>query len=158
MIWIVELLVDSLASFPLGALLSMMLAVQRYNGLAYVSGERQRAVSMKSNGEKPSYALDPLIVRGWELKANGIRLEELLAAYAQLQGGDMQALEWFTATNTMIGIAYTYGLHPNASAGRPYDGMWKLEYAGARSVIAAYQEEHGTRQISVGVLLHHRTR
>src|SRR5260370_12792618 len=74
--------------FHLGALLSTMLAVQRYNGLAYVSGERQRAASMKSNGEKPSYALDPLIVRGWELKANGIRLEELLAAYAQLQGGD----------------------------------------------------------------------
>src|SRR5258708_13370657 len=129
-----------------------MLAVQRYNGLAYVSGERQRAASMKSNGEKPSYALDPLIVRGWELKANGIRLEELLAAYAQLQGGDMQALEWFTATNTMIGIAYTYGLHPNALAGRPYDGVWKREYAGGGSVIAAYAEEPETRQIYVGIL------
>ncbi len=107
---------------------------------------------MKSNGEKPSYALDPLIVRDWELKANGIRLEELLAAYAQLQGGDMQALEWFTATNTMIGIAYTYGLHPNASAGRPYDGMWKREYAGGGSVIVAYAEEPETRQIYVGIL------
>jgi hypothetical protein len=89
-----------------------MLSVQRYNGLAYVSVERQGAIFMKSNGEKPSYALDPLIVRDWELKANGIRLEELLAAYAKLQGGDMQALEWFTATNTMIGIAYIYGLQP----------------------------------------------
>jgi len=43
---------------------------------------------MKSNKEKPSYALDPLIVRDWELKANGIRLEALLAAYAQRQGSD----------------------------------------------------------------------
>lgn len=75
---------------------------------------------MKSNREKPSYALDPLIVRDWELIANGIRLEALLAAYAQQQGSDIQALECVTATNTMIGIAYTYGLHPNASAGRPY--------------------------------------
>src|SRR5260221_12487803 len=121
--------------FHLGALLWTALAVQHYNGLASVSGERQGAASMKSNGEKPSLALDPLIVRDWELKANGIRLEELLAAYAQLQGGDMQALEWFTATNTMIGIAYTYGLHPNASTGQPYDGIWKREYAGGGSVI-----------------------
>ncbi len=115
---------------------------------------------MKSNGEKPSYALDPLIVRDWELKANGIRLAELLAAYAQLQGGDTQALEWFTATNATIGIAYTYGLHPNASAGRPYDGVWKREYAGGGSVIVAYAEEPETRQIYVGILwqqrrLHH---
>jgi len=107
---------------------------------------------MKSNGEKPSYALDPLIVRDWELKANGIRLEELLAAYAQQQRSDMQALEWFTATNTMIGIAYTYGLHPNASAGRPYDGMWKREFAGGGSVIVAYAEEPETHQIYVGIL------
>ncbi len=78
---------------------------------------------MRNNEEKSSYALDPLIVRDWELKANGIRLEELLAAYAQQQRSDIQALEWFTATNTRIGIAYTYGLHPNASAGRP------LQYA-----------------------------
>ncbi len=117
---------------------------------------------MKSNGEKPSYALDPLIVRDWELKANGIRLEELLAAYAQQQGSGMQALEWFTATNMMIGIAYIYGLHPNAPAGRPYDGMWKREYAGGGSVIAAYAEEPETRQIYVGILwqqrrLHHPT-
>lgn len=35
-----------------------MLAVQRYNGLAYTLGERQAAASMKSNREKPSYALD----------------------------------------------------------------------------------------------------
>ena len=40
---------------------------------------------MRNNEEKPSYALDPLIVRDWELKANDIRLEELLAAYAQQQ-------------------------------------------------------------------------
>jgi hypothetical protein len=117
---------------------------------------------MKSNGEKPSYALDPSIVRDWELKANGIRLEELLAAYAQQQGSDMQALEWFTAANKVIGIAYTYGLHPNASAGRPYDGMWKREYAGGGSVIVAYSEEPETRQIYVGILwqqrrLHHPT-
>jgi len=117
---------------------------------------------MQGNGENPSYALDPLIVRDWELKANGIRLEELLAAYAQQQGIDMQALAWFTATNTMIGIAYTYGLHPNASAGRPYDGMWKREYAGGGSVIVAYAEEPETRQIYVGILwqqrrLHHPT-
>jgi hypothetical protein len=75
--------------FHLGALLWTALAVQRYNGLASVSGERQGAVSMKSNGEKSSYALDPSVARDWELKANGIRLEELLAAYAQLQGDDM---------------------------------------------------------------------
>ncbi|TMD83697.1 MAG: hypothetical protein E6I79_15185, partial [Chloroflexi bacterium] len=117
---------------------------------------------MRNNEEKPSYALDPLFVRDWELKANGIRLEELLAAYAQQQGSDMQALEWFTATNTMIGIAYTYGLHPNASAGRPYDGMWKREFAGGGSVIVAYAEEPQTRQIYVGILwqrrrLHHPT-
>ncbi len=117
---------------------------------------------MKSNGEKPSYALDPSIVRDWELKANGIRLEELLAAYAQQQESDIQALEWFTATNKVIGIAYTYGLHPNASAGRPYDGMWKREYAGGGSVIVAYSEEPETRQIYVGILwqqrrLHHPT-
>ncbi len=118
---------------------------------------------MKSNGEKPSYALNPLIVRDWELKANGIRLEELLAAYAQQQRSDRQALEWFTATNTMIGIAYTYGMHPNASsAGRPYDGVWKHEYAGGGSVIVAYAEEPETRQIYVGILwqqrrLHHPT-
>src|SRR5258708_9741351 len=124
--------------FHLGALLSTALAVQRYNGLASVSGERQGAVSMKSNGEKPAYALDPSVARDWELKANGIRLEELLAAYAQLQEGDMQALKWFTAPNSVIGIAYTYALHPNASAGRPYDGMWKREYAGAGSRIVAY--------------------
>src|SRR5258708_22086843 len=111
---------------------------------------------MKSNGEKPSYALDPLIVRGWELKANGIRLEELLAAYAQLQGGDMQVLEWFTATNTMIGIAYTYGLHPNASAGRPYDGMWKREYAGGGAGLLGYAEEPENRPIYVRNLLQQR--
>src|SRR5207302_2212369 len=62
--------------------------------LACVSGERQRATSMKSNGEKPSYALDPSIVHDWELKANGIRLEELLAAYAQQQGSDRIELPW----------------------------------------------------------------
>ena len=117
---------------------------------------------MRNNEEKPSYALDPLFVRDWELKANGIRLEELLAAYAQQQRSDIQALEWFTATNTMIGIAYTYGLHPNAPAGRPYDGVWKREYAGGGSVIVAYAEEPQTRQIYVGILwqrrrLHHPT-
>ncbi len=115
---------------------------------------------MRNNEEKTSYVLDPLIVRDWELKANGIRLEELLVAYAQQQGSDIQALEWFTATNTRIGIAYTYGLYPNASAGRPYDGMWKREYVGGGSVIVAYAEEPETRQVYVGILwqqrrLHH---
>jgi hypothetical protein len=62
----------------------------------------------------------------------------------------------------MIGITYTYGLHPNASAGRPYDGMWKREYTGGGSVIVAYAEEPETRQIYVGILwqqrrLHHPT-
>src|SRR6516164_1350591 len=117
---------------------------------------------MPDNREKPSYSLDPLVARDWELRANGILLEELLAAYTQQQGSDMQALEWFTATNTTIGIAYTYGLHPNASAGRPYDGMWKREHAGGGSVIVAYAEEPETRQVCVGILwqqrrLHHST-
>src|SRR5260370_8203799 len=64
---------------------------------------------------------------------------------------DMQALECVTATNTMIGVAYTYGLHPNASARRTYDGVWKREYAGGGSVIVAYAEEPATRQIFVGI-------
>jgi len=136
--------------------------VQRYDGLAYMPGERQAAASMQSNGEDPSYALDPLVARDWELRANDIRLEELLAAYAQQQGSEMQALAWFTATNATIGIAFTYGLHPNASAGRPYDGMWKREYAGGGSVVVAYAEEPETRQIYIGILwqqrrLHHPT-
>jgi hypothetical protein len=117
---------------------------------------------MLNNREQPSYAHAPLVARDWELRANGILLEELLAAYAQQHGSDMQALKWFTATNPTIGIAYTYGLHPNAPAGRPYDSMWKREYAGGGSVIVAYAEEPQTRQVYVGILwqqrrLHHPT-
>src|SRR5205814_1529794 len=151
-----------LASFPLW---SLALEGARSNStmdwpMCQVKSREQHV--MKNNEEKPSYALDPLIVRDWELKANGIRLEELLAAYAQQQRSDIQALEWFTATNTMIGIAYTYGLHPNAPAGRPYDGVWKREYVGGGSVIVAYTEEPQTCQIYVGILwqrrrLHHPT-
>jgi len=58
MIWIVELLVAhcwlSGVFSSLVALLWTMLAVQHYNRLASVSGERQGAIFMKSNGEKPS--------------------------------------------------------------------------------------------------------
>ncbi|GAC1350079.1 MAG: hypothetical protein NVSMB27_29200 [Ktedonobacteraceae bacterium] len=119
---------------------------------------------MRSNEEKPSYALDASVVRGWEIVVNGIPLEALLDAYVTQvhQPEERASLEWLTATNRSIGIAYTYGLHPNALAGQPYDGIWKREYTGGGSVIAVYAEEPVTRHIYVGVLwqrrpLHHPT-
>src|SRR5438270_3803507 len=51
---------------------------------------------------KPAYAIDSSVARSWELKANNIRLEELLAAYAQVHAMLPQELEWFTATNVKI--------------------------------------------------------
>ena len=47
---------------------------------------------------------------------------------------------------------YTYGVHPNASPDHPYDGIWKREYFGGGSVVVAYAEEPGTKEIYVGVL------
>ena len=117
---------------------------------------------MMGNGEKPSYALDASVVRGWEIVVNGLPIEALLDAYttqAHVQE-KRAALEWLTATNRSVGIAYTYGLHPNALAGHPYDGIWKREYMGGGSVITVYAEEPVTHHIYVGVLwqrrpLHH---
>lgn len=108
------------------------------------------------NGEQPPYALADSVVRDWEIEANGIRLENLLAAYAQLHATGVQALKWFTATNRKVGLTYTYGLHPNASQEQPYDGIWKREYVGGGSVIVAYTEEPETHQIFVGLLWQHR--
>ena len=106
----------------------------------------------EQQSSKPPYAIDSSVARSWELKANNIRLEELLAAYAQVHAMLPQELEWFTATNVKIGILYTYGLHPNASLDRLYDGIWKREYFGGGSVIVAYTEEPATQRIYVGVL------
>ena len=115
-----------------------------------------------SDEEKPSYALNASVVRGWEIVVNGLPIEVLLDVYtAQTHQQEKRAtLEWLTATNRSVGIAYTYGLHPNALVGRPYDGIWKREYMGGGSVIAVYAEEPVTRHIYVGVLwqlrpLHH---
>ncbi len=85
---------------------------------------------------------------------NAIPIEELLHAHAHahVHHTQMQALQWLTATNRTIGITYTYGLHPNAPLDVPYDSMWKREYAGGGSVVAAYSEEPGTRHIYVGIL------
>jgi hypothetical protein len=105
---------------------------------------------------KPSYALDSRINRGWELRANNVRLEELLQAYAQIHHVETQDLEWFTATNAHIGITYTYGRHPNALPNKPYDGIWKREQHGGGSVVVAYAEEPETQQIYVGILWQHR--
>src|SRR5437016_4075334 len=101
---------------------------------------------------KPPYAIGPDVKRGWELKANDIPLEELLAAYVQVHGILPQDLEWFTATNVHVGVRYTYGIHPNASPDYLYDGMWKREYFGGGSVVVAYTEEPATGRIYVGVL------
>ncbi len=107
-----------------------------------------------STEEKPPYALDASVVRGWEIVVNGISLEALLDAYmVQMHTQEKRVtLEWLTATNRSVGIAYTYGLHPNALAEQPYDGIWKREYMGGGSVIAVYAEDPVTRHIYVGVL------
>ncbi|GAC1459535.1 MAG: hypothetical protein NVS4B1_10730 [Ktedonobacteraceae bacterium] len=114
---------------------------------------------MMSNGEKHAYALDASITRGWEIVVNGIQIEALLNAYAAQaqQQEESHVLEWLTATNRKVGITYTYGMHPNALPGQPYDGIWKREYTGGGSVIAVYAEEPVTHRIYVGVLWQRRT-
>ncbi len=119
---------------------------------------------MMKNSAKPSYALNDSVVRGWEIALNGIRAEVLLDAYAATthQQEESHRVEWLTATNRVVGITYTYGVHPNAFPDHLYDGIWKREAIGGGSVIAVYAEEPVTHQIYVGVLwqqrsLHHPT-
>jgi hypothetical protein len=102
--------------------------------------------------EKPPYALELQTARGWQWQVNAIPVEDLLQAHASVHQHAAQSLQWITATNAQVGITYTYGLHPNALPSGPYDGMWKREYGGGGSVVAAYVEEPETRQIFVGML------
>jgi hypothetical protein len=102
---------------------------------------------------KPPYAIGPHGPRDWNLRANNIPLEDLLAAYTQLHGKEPQKLEWFTASNVRLGTTYSYGIHPSASPNKPYDSVWKRERLGGGTVIVAYAEEPETKQIYVGLLL-----
>ena len=101
---------------------------------------------------KPPYVIGPLGPHNWELQANNIPLEDLLAAYAQLHGKESHRLEWFTARNVRLGAMYSYGIHPSAPPDRLYDGIWKRERLGGGTVIVPYAEEPETKQIYVGLL------
>lgn len=101
---------------------------------------------------KPSYAINSQGSRHWDIRANNIFVEDLLTAYSQLHGLEPQRLSWLTASNSMVGSTYIYGVHPNSSDPGLYDGIWKHERLGGGSVVVPYVEEPESGQIYVGLL------
>ncbi|HEY1348811.1 MAG TPA: hypothetical protein VGF67_04210 [Ktedonobacteraceae bacterium] len=101
---------------------------------------------------KPAYAIGTQGPRHWDIRANGISMEDLLAAYALLHGQPLQRLGWLTAGHAGLGTTYIYGIHPNASPSALYDGVWKHERLGGGSVIVPYAVEPAGGQIYVGLL------
>jgi hypothetical protein len=101
---------------------------------------------------KPSYAIGPQGPRNWDVQVNNIPLVDLLAAYTKFHSQASERLEWLTISNAWLGVTYRYGIHPNASSDKPYDGIWKRERSGGGSVIVVYTQEPDSRQIYVGLL------
>lgn len=100
----------------------------------------------------PPYAIGPQGSRQWDIRANGIVIADLLAAYAHIHGQKPEPLTWLTASHAGLGITYIYGTHPNASPPALYDGVWKRERLGGGSVIVPYVQEPASGQISLGLL------
>ncbi len=120
----------------------------------------ERAAAMRSNEEKPSYALDASVVRGWEIVVNGIPIEALLDVYVVQVHQPEKEGTWNGSpprTGALVLPTPTGWLHPNALAGQLYDDIWKREYTGGGSVIAVYAEEPVTRHIYVSVIWQWRT-
>jgi hypothetical protein len=108
---------------------------------------------MPEKSSAPAYAIAPQGPRQWDIRVNGIPMDDLLAAYARFHGQQPQPLAWLTASHASLGTTYTYGTHPNASPPTLYDGMWKHERLGGGSVIVPYVEDPAGKQIYIGLLL-----